>query len=84
MIGKQSKAILTFSAEKNPASPVDAGFDVFRRVCHIRHVRFYRLFAPQHFLYFLPDPQGQGSLRPTVDIIDSFRRYDGFILFFNT
>ncbi|GEM_PF-4651186 len=20
----------------------------------------------QHFLYFLPDPQGQGSLRPTV------------------
>ena|ERR1043165_5752495 len=22
-------------------------------------------FTPQHFLYFLPDPQGQGSLRPT-------------------
>src|ERR1700688_136865 len=22
-------------------------------------------FAPQHFLYFLPLPQGQGSLRPT-------------------
>src|SRR5204863_1888554 len=21
-------------------------------------------FAPQHFLYFLPEPQGQGSLRP--------------------
>mgnify|MGYP000679407995 CR=1 FL=1 len=21
-------------------------------------------FAPQHFLYFLPLPQGQGSLRP--------------------
>jgi hypothetical protein len=21
--------------------------------------------APWHFLYFLPDPQGQGSLRPT-------------------
>src|SRR5580700_4640145 len=23
------------------------------------------LYAPQHFLYFLPLPQGQGSLRPT-------------------
>ena len=23
-------------------------------------------FAPQHFLYFLPLPQGQGSLRPTL------------------
>ena len=22
--------------------------------------------APQHFLYFLPLPQGQGSLRPTL------------------
>ena len=21
--------------------------------------------APWHFLYFLPEPQGQGSLRPT-------------------
>lgn len=25
----------------------------------------YFSFAPQHFLYFLPLPQGQGSLRPT-------------------
>jgi len=24
----------------------------------------YSLTAPQHFLYFLPLPQGQGSLRP--------------------
>lgn len=24
------------------------------------------LYAPWHFLYFLPDPQGQGSLRPTL------------------
>jgi hypothetical protein len=23
------------------------------------------VFAPWHFLYFFPDPQGQGSLRPT-------------------
>ena len=23
------------------------------------------IYAPQHFLYFLPEPQGQGSLRPT-------------------
>jgi hypothetical protein len=23
-------------------------------------------FRPQHFLYFLPEPQGQGSLRPTL------------------
>jgi len=22
-------------------------------------------FKPQHFLYFLPDPQGHGSLRPS-------------------
>lgn len=25
---------------------------------------FHYLLAPQHFLYFLPLPQGQGSLRP--------------------
>ena len=25
----------------------------------------YFSFAPQHFLYFLPLPQGHGSLRPT-------------------
>ena len=25
------------------------------------------VLAPQHFLYFLPDPHGQGSLRPTFD-----------------
>src|SRR5271165_4149716 len=24
------------------------------------------VYAPQHFLYFLPLPQGQGSLRPTL------------------
>jgi hypothetical protein len=24
-----------------------------------------RFYAPWHFLYFLPEPQGQGSLRPT-------------------
>lgn len=23
-------------------------------------------YAPQHFLYFFPDPQGQGSLRPGI------------------
>ena len=26
--------------------------------------------APQHFLYFLPEPQGQGSLRPTLTTLD--------------
>ena len=26
----------------------------------------YYAFLPQQFLYFLPEPQGQGSLRPTV------------------
>ena len=26
--------------------------------------------APQHFLYFLPEPQGQGSLRPTLTTFD--------------
>src|SRR5262249_60512069 len=25
----------------------------------------YHTFAPWHFLYFFPEPQGQGSLRPT-------------------
>src|SRR5690606_31632478 len=25
--------------------------------------------APQHFLYFLPLPQGQGSLRPTLRVV---------------
>src|SRR5689334_17951414 len=24
------------------------------------------VYAPWHFLYFLPEPQGQGSLRPTL------------------
>ena len=32
-----------------------------RAVCGSVHACF-----PQHFLYFLPEPQGQGSLRPTV------------------
>jgi hypothetical protein len=31
----------------------------------IRALSFSYAFAPQHFLYFFPDPQGQGSLRPT-------------------
>src|SRR5262249_20577806 len=26
----------------------------------------YHAFAPQHFLYFFPEPQGQGSFRPTL------------------
>ena len=26
-------------------------------------------YEPQHFLYFLPDPQGQGSLRPTLSSV---------------
>lgn len=25
--------------------------------------------SSQHFLYFFPDPQGQGSLRPTLSVI---------------
>src|SRR5690606_23102201 len=25
--------------------------------------------CPQHFLYFLPDPQGQGSFRPTFAVV---------------
>ena len=25
--------------------------------------------APWHFLYFLPDPHGQGSLRPTLAVL---------------
>jgi hypothetical protein len=28
--------------------------------------------APQHFLYFLPLPQGQGSLRPGLEGIYTF------------
>src|SRR5215468_9918443 len=28
--------------------------------------RIDQALAPQHFLYFLPEPQGQGSLRPTL------------------
>jgi len=27
-----------------------------------------RIQAPQHFLYFLPLPQGQGSFRPTLGL----------------
>ena len=29
------------------------------------HIYTYYLLAPQHFLYFLPLPQGQGSFLPT-------------------
>ena len=28
-------------------------------------ISFFYLLRPQHFLYFLPLPQGQGALRPT-------------------
>ena len=28
----------------------------------------YRFYLPQQFLYFLPEPQGQGSLRPTLGV----------------
>ncbi len=38
------------------------------------------LFA-QHFLYFLPLPQGQGALRPTADIDHESLEY-GDILHF--
>lgn len=27
------------------------------------------LYAPWHFLYFFPLPQGQGSLRPTLSAV---------------
>src|SRR5690606_22383777 len=30
--------------------------------------------APWHFLYFLPLPQGQGSLRPTFSVVTGSRR----------
>ncbi len=36
--------------------------------CTIFHISFCQkmLYLPQHFLYFLPLPQGQGSLRPVL------------------
>src|SRR5580700_4810667 len=33
-----------------------------------RHARV-ALYAPWHFLYFLPLPQGHGSLRPTLSLL---------------
>src|ERR1700722_8248300 len=30
-----------------------------------RHINSFSPYAPWHFLNFLPEPQGQGSLRPT-------------------
>src|SRR6202521_2956114 len=44
-------------AEKKSAYSARSDSDAFR----IDHV-----LAPWHFLYFLPEPQGQGSLRPTL------------------
>ena len=32
-------------------------------------------FISQHFLYFFPDPQGQGSFLPTLDIRNLFKAY---------
>ena len=34
--------------------------------CRSVHARSVFPLAPQHLLYFLPDPQGQASLRPTL------------------
>jgi hypothetical protein len=33
---------------------------------HRGHAHAKDQLAPQHFLYFFPLPQGQGSLRPTL------------------
>ncbi len=40
-----------------PVGPADG----LRRLCFAVHG-----FLPQHFLNFLPEPQGHGSLRPTL------------------
>jgi hypothetical protein len=29
----------------------------------------FTLAPPQHFLYFLPEPQGHGSFRPTLEAL---------------
>jgi hypothetical protein len=43
------------------------------------HVFQFTFAPPQHFLYFFPEPQGHGSLRPTLGaveivILHSYRR----------
>src|SRR5438105_2078169 len=37
------------------------------KCCHdlLQPFKIHHAAAPWHFLYFLPDPQGHGSLRPT-------------------
>src|SRR3954447_2456014 len=41
------------------------GRSAFIRTGNPMRPRPHAAFFPQHFLYFLPLPQGQGSLRPT-------------------
>lgn len=34
------------------------------------HVFQFTFTPPQHFLYFFPEPQGHGSLRPTLGAVE--------------
>ncbi len=36
------------------------------------YFRLVQLLIRQHFLYFLPLPQGQGSLRPILPLVSRF------------
>jgi hypothetical protein len=55
--------------EKPCTTTARRGQDLGGSENHAVYVLFLKLhhssYIPQHFLYFLPLPQGQGSLRPT-------------------
>jgi hypothetical protein len=44
----------------------DSGWQVREGVVSARQTERPQAAVPWHFLYFLPEPQGQGSLRPTL------------------
>ena len=72
MVFSESVALGSLGAEttlKTLCARVREGFDVLVGMADTDESAFNRVllpeasFKPQHFLYFLPEPHGQGSLR---------------------
>ena len=47
---------------------------------HIMQVRWYAAYLPQQCLYFLPEPQGQGSFLPTFGVVRTTWTFSGLLL----
>src|SRR5215472_4970860 len=56
------------SGERRPRRSVPSGTVAWSTVSVTTGFGLLKTYAPWHFLYFLPEPQGQGSLRPTFSV----------------